>query len=444
MICYNLFVIVSVIGAGLAGCEAALYLARRDVSVKLIDIKPQKMTPAHNSTCFGELVCSNSLKSTDINTAGGLLKAELELLNCSLIKIAKGCTVAAGAALAVDRKKFEDNVTNAIKAEKLIDVECKEVEDFLETGISCPQYTVIATGPLTTGKLADNIAARLNGGLYFFDAAAPIISYESIDLTQTFVADRYGKGESTGGDYINCPLAKDEYYIFVNELVSAKTAPLKSFETDVKTFAGCQPVEYIAKNGRDSLRYGPMRPVGLRLPDGTRPYAVLQLRRENADGTMYNLVGFQTNLTFSEQIRVFGLIPALKDAEYYRYGVMHRNTYINAPSVINNRFECKNYPSVYVVGQLSGVEGYVESIAAGLIAAIDISNKIGGRPPLELPETTILGALTNYLTKPRDNFQPMNANFGLLPPVEARKKDERKKAYGERSIRDLKIKIMQL
>jgi len=489
---------VTVIGAGLAGCETALYLAKRGVSVKLIDIKPKKLTPAHSSKAFGELVCSNSLKSTDISTAGGLLKAELEILGCSLLEIAKGCTVAAGSALAVDRKKFEDSVTNAIKTEKLIEVECREVEDFVGAGSDRPQYTVIATGPLTTGKLADNISKCLGGGLYFFDAAAPIVSYESLDLEKTFIADRYGKRsichcekptatkQSHGagsiheiassampprndrgmhnvimseakqsyrtteqGDYINCPLTKDEYYTFVDELITAKTAPLKNFddqrsktvENDIKTFAGCQPVEYIAKSGRDSLRHGPMRPVGLRLPDGTRPYAVLQLRRENANGTMYNLVGFQTNLTFGEQKRVFGLIPALKNSEYLRYGVMHRNTYINAPTSINSRFECLNYPNVYVAGQLSGVEGYVESIASGLITAIDIVNKIEGKPPLELPQTTILGSLTNYLTRPNNNFQPMNANFGLLPPIDVKKKDERKRAYGERAIKDLRLKI---
>ena len=492
-------------------------MAKRGVCVKLIDIKPKKLTPAHSSRAFGELVCSNSLKSTDNNTASGLLKAELEILGCSLLEIAKGCTVAAGSALAVDRKKFEENVTNAIKAEKLIEIECREVEDFSGLG----GYTVIATGPLTTGKLADNISKCLGGGLYFFDAAAPIVSYESLDLEKCFVGNRYGKtfsayektdtaqechfdrakraekshkkttqerceeeisplaslgrndtrhqrneGETGGeqGDYINCPLTKDEYYTFVDELITAKTAPLKNFDTrsnfaclqgqncdddqrsktvenDIKTFAGCQPVEYIAKSGRDSLRYGPMRPVGLKLPDGTRPYAVLQLRRENANGTMYNLVGFQTNLTFGEQKRVFGLIPALKNCEYLRYGVMHRNTYINAPTVINSRFECLTYPNVFVAGQLSGVEGYVESIASGLITAIDIVNKIEGKPPLELPQTTILGSLTNYLTRPNNNFQPMNANFGLLPPVDVRKKDERKRAYGERAIKDLRLKI---
>jgi len=429
-------VVVTVIGAGLAGSEAALQLAKRGINVKLIDIKPKKMTPAHSSKAFGELICSNSLKSTDISTASGLLKAELDILGCRLLDIAKSCTVAAGAALAVDRRKFEDSVTTAIKSEKLIKAECSEVEDFDGLG----DYTIIATGPLTTGKLADSISERLGGGLYFFDAAAPIVSYESIDLSKTFVADRYGKGDGTGGDYINCPLTKDEYYTFVDEVIAAKTAPLKSFE-DIKTFGGCQPVEFIAKGGRDSLRYGPMRPVGLRLLDGTRPYAVLQLRRENANGTMYNLVGFQTNLTFAEQKRVFGIIPALKNAEYHRYGVMHRNTYINAPTSINSRFECINYPTVYVAGQLSGVEGYVESIASGLIASLDIIGKVNGKLPLKLPQTTMLGSLTDYITRPNNNFQPMNANFGLLPMIDIRKKDERKRAFAERAIKDLKLKI---
>ncbi|MCL2847504.1 MAG: methylenetetrahydrofolate--tRNA-(uracil(54)-C(5))-methyltransferase (FADH(2)-oxidizing) TrmFO [Firmicutes bacterium] len=408
----------TIIGAGLAGAEASYQLAKRGVKVTLIDAKPKQRSPAHHSDNFCELVCSNSLKSLDICTAHGLLKAELEMLDSFILATAKKHAVPAGSALAVDREAFSKEITELLYNHPNIEIVNELVEEF-PLDVPC----IIATGPLTMGNLANKIKEEFAGNLYFYDAVAPIVSRESIDFDSAFVADRYGKSGDDGDPaYINCPMEKDEYLHFVSELLKAEKAPLHEFEKDIKVFEGCMPVEVLASRGVDTLRFGPLKPVGLVCPKtDRRPYAVVQLRQENASATMYNLVGFQTNLKFNEQKRVFGLIPALKEAEFLRYGVMHRNTFVNAPEVLNCDFSTKKYPNIYIAGQLSGVEGYLESVASGLLSAISLFNKFGRQnvvPTIfSLPPTTILGALTAYITTPNQNFQPMNANFGLLPPL---------------------------
>ncbi len=425
---------VNIIGAGLAGCEAAFRLSKKGVQVRLIDGKPSVKTPAHSSNDFGELVCSNSLKSDAFSTASGLLKAELRLLDCELIKIADSVKVPAGSALAVDREKFSEAITRKIIEDKNIEIVSKAVEDWDED-----EYTIIATGPLTFTPLAKKIAEKLGDGLHFYDAAAPIVDGSTIDYSRAFTADRYGKGE---GDYVNCPMTKEEYEIFYDALISAECAILHEFEkSDV--FEGCMPVEIMAKRGKDTLLFGPLRPVGFFDENGKRHYGVVQLRRENTEGSAFNIVGFQTNLKFSEQKRVFSLIPALKNAEYLRYGVMHRNTFINAPKTINRHFQCHKYPKTFIAGQLSGVEGYVESIMSGLLAADALYETMNGREPIDLPLDTICGALSAYLERENENFQPMNANFGLLPPPEHRIKDKTaKKTYlSEKSVKSLKNTI---
>ena len=422
--------IVNVIGAGLAGCEAAYQLSKRGIHVRLYESKPIEKSPAHHENTFAELVCSNSLKSDDISTASGLLKAELRRLDSLLIKIADEVKVPAGSALAVDRELFTAKVTEFIKNDKNIEIIPSLVEDWKNDEI-----TIIATGPLTIGKLADNISEKLGGSLHFFDAAAPIVSGESIDYSSAFVGDRYGKGT---GDYVNCPLNKEEYLEFYKALIGAERAKLHDFEKN-DVFEGCMPVEVMASRGVDTLRFGPMRPVGFRDNNGEKPYAVVQLRRENVAGDMFNIVGFQTNLTFPEQKRVFSLIPALKNAEFMRYGVMHRNSFINAPKVINGCFQLKDNPSTFIAGQLSGVEGYVESIASGLMCGINAARLALGEELLQLPGTTIIGALCRYLESENADFQPMNANFGILPPLENKTRDKarNKLLYGDRSLKDL-------
>lgn len=410
----------------MAGCEAALRIAARGHRVRLIESKPER-SPAHKTDMFAELVCSNSLKSTDENTAGGLLKAELDLLDCFLLRFARQTAVPAGNALAVDRQAFSALVTEAIANEPAITLVRERAEDWDPETV-----TVIASGPLTMGGLADRLRERL-GTLYFYDAAAPIVSTESIDFGKAFVGSRYGKGSD---DYVNCPLDKDEYAAFVEALVSAETAELKDFDKR-EVFEGCMPLEIMAKRGPDTLRFGPLRPVGFTHPvTGRRPYAVVQLRKENAAGQMYNLVGFQTNLKFSEQRRVFGMIPALRNCEFLRYGVMHRNSFLNAPEVLDAHFSLRRFPNTFIGGQLSGVEGYVESIAAGLMAGENAIRTVEGKPRAALPETTIIGALTRYLTAPNADFQPMNANFGILPPIlpHIKDKEQRKRAYYLRSV----------
>lgn len=425
---------VKIIGAGLAGTEAALYLAKRGIKVELYDIKPTGFTPAHKSADFAELVCSNSLKSNDIyGNAAGLLKEEMRLLGSAVIKAADASRVPAGNALAVNREQFSRILTDAVKAENNISVFCKEVTEIdVNDG-----YTIIATGPLTTEKLSRRINELVGDGLYFYDASAPIVDAESLDMNYAFFGDRYGKGNN---DHVNCPMNKDEYDAFVTALTTAKRTDLHAFDKrDV--FEGCMPIEVMAERGKETLRFGPLKPTGLDDPKtGRWPYACLQLRRENADGTAYNLVGFQTNLTFGEQKRVFSIIPALKNAEYLRYGVMHRNTFINSPTCLGRDFSLKAYPNVYFAGQIIGVEGYVESAAAGLLAAINIERKINGKDEKYLSRNTVIGSLAAYVCTANADFQPMNANFGILPAPDAIIKDkkEKKKYLAERSLKEIK------
>lgn len=419
---------VNIIGAGLAGCEAAYQLAKRGVKVCLYDIKPKSFTEAHSSPHFAELVCSNSLKSGELTNACGLLKQEMRELDSLIISCADMHRVPAGSALAVDREKFAKEVTERIKGFDNINIVCREVESVEKCG-----FTVIATGPLTTAPLQREIA-RLTGSenLYFFDAAAPIVDGSTVDMEKAFVADRYGKGE---GDYLNCPMDREEYYAFVNELISARTARLHEFE-DAKVFEGCMPVEVMAKRGADSLRYGPLKPVGLSDKSGKMPFAVVQLRKENLEGSYYNLVGFQTNLLFSEQKRVFGMIPALRDAEFVKYGVMHRNTYINSPKVLDKFYRLKGGENIFFAGQICGVEGYVESASSGQVSGINVYRLLCGKAPVDFTNDTMTGALPAYISAENRNFQPMNANFAILKPPDGRIKDKkmRNQAYADRAL----------
>ena len=419
---------VTVIGAGLAGSECALTLARYGIPVTLIDMKPKKNTPAHSMETFCELVCSNSLKSEELSTGSGCLKAELDILSSSVLDIARECRVPAGSALAVDRNKFSKKVHEAILNAD-IEVECRVV-DTIPDGLC-----VIATGPLTDEALSAEIEKLTGQRPYFFDAAAPIVTAESIDMNKAFFGGRYGKG---GDDYLNLPMTREEYLEFYTQLITAECVEVKGFEQE-EVFDGCMPVEVMARRGEDTLRFGPLRPVGFRF-EGTRPYAVLQLRREDKEGKLYNLVGFQTHLKFPEQKRVFGLIPGLKGAEYVRYGVMHRNTYVNSPNCIGEDLFVKARDNVYFAGQITGVEGYMESIASGLVVALKIVERLKG-VSLNIPKTTVLGALIDYtINGGESDYQPLNANFGILPALDVVIKDkkERKLAYSERAIRDMK------
>lgn len=422
---------VKVIGAGLAGSEAANYLAGRGVEVVLYDIKPKSFTPAHSDKNFCELVCSNSLKGKDpYSNACGLLKEEMRLFGSLTMEAAEATSVPAGGALAVDRDDFASFVTEKIKQNRNISVVCKEVEKVPEG------WCIVATGPLTTDKLSGSISSICGGQLHFYDASAPIISRESIDFDRAFFGDRYGKG---GDDYVNCPLTKEEYETFVKELLAAEKAVLHDFEKR-EIFEGCMPLEVMASRGAESLRYANFKPVGLKDKDGNRFYAVLQLRKENIGGTAYNLVGCQTNLKWGEQKRVFSLIPALKNAEFLRYGVMHRNTFINSPTCLNADFSLKTNPQVFFAGQITGVEGYVESAASGLLAAVHMYEKLQGRAPKIPDNTTVLGALSAHISGSTENFQPMNANFGILKPAEKLIKDKKQRyAYlARRAIDDIK------
>lgn len=423
---------VNVVGAGLAGCEAAYQIAKRGIPVRLYEMKPHKKSPAHHTDKFAELVCSNSLKAQRSSSAAGLLKEEMRQLDSLLLKCADKCMVPAGGALAVDRDIFATLVTDAIRSMDNVEVISEEV-----LTIPTDAVTVIATGPLTSDALCSDIINMMGGSLSFFDAAAPIVTAESIDSETSFAQSRYDKGD--GDDYINCPLNKEEYEIFYKELVSAERAPLHDFDVaDPKVYEGCMPIEVMAQRGEDTIRFGPMKPVGLRDPrTGHRPWACLQLRRENAEGTMYNLVGFQTNLKFPEQKRVFGLIPALKNAEFVRYGVMHRNTFIDSPRVLCSDYSAKSRDTLFFAGQLTGVEGYMESASAGLMAGINAACKILGKETLTLPPETMIGALARYITDGSvTKFQPMGASFGLLPELPNRSRDKkiRGEQYAQRSL----------
>ncbi len=424
---------VTVIGGGLAGSEAAYYLASHGIKTTLVEMKPKKFTPAHEREGYGELVCSNSLKSNDVYAnACGLLKEEMRRLGSMLMEAAEASKVPAGAALAVDREKFSAYITEKLKNCPNLTLVCEEVTSLPTLDEEGGRYAIIATGPLTAEGLSEDILRATGGALHFFDASAPIVSAESIDMENAFTGDRYGKGT---GDYINCPMTKEEYYAFVDALLAAEKANLHEFEKG-EIFEGCMPVEVMASRGRDTLRYGTLKPVGLFDEEGKRPYAVLQLRKENEYGTAYNLVGFQTNLKFPEQKRVFSMIPALKNAEFLRYGVMHRNTYIQSPTVLNQNFSCKNNRRLFFAGQITGVEGYVESGASGLLAAIHIADEILERTPRVFDERTVCGALEKHISTPTKDFQPMNANFGILAPlpVRIRDKKERYRALAERAL----------
>ena len=426
---------VNVIGAGLAGCEAAWSLARYGINVRLYEMKPQKFTPAHKYGGFAELVCSNSLKAARLESAAGLLKAEMEMLGSLTVPCAKENSVEAGGALAVDREKFSDAVTEKIKNSPYIEVIEEEVTKLPEG------TTIIATGPLTSGAMADVIKKLCGEGLSFYDAAAPIVTYESLDQDKVFFASRYDRGDA---DYINCPMNKEEYQAFYRALIGAERVQLKDFETHpFSVYEGCMPIEVLSSRGEDTMRFGPMKPVGITdKRTGKRPYAVVQLRRENREATLFNLVGFQTNLKFGEQKRVFSMIPGLENAEFMRFGVMHRNTFINSPVLLNADFSMRERPEIYFAGQMTGVEGYMESAASGIIAGTAAARKILGLEPISLPRDTMLGALSAYISDPFNDgkFQPMGANMGILPDIGVRIKDKKEKygVYAKRAVDSLR------
>ena len=412
---------VNVIGAGLAGCEAAWALARYGIDVKLYEMKPEKYTPAHKYSGFAELVCSNSLKAARLESAAGLLKTEMEMLGSLTVPCAKENAVEAGGALAVDREKFSDSVTARIKSDPHIEVIGREVTELPEV-----------------------IKQLCGEGLSFYDAAAPIVTYDSLDMEKVFFASRYDRGDA---DYINCPMNKEEYQAFYHELIGAERVQLKDFETHpFSVYEGCMPIEVLASRGEDTMRFGPMKPVGITdKRTGKRPYAVVQLRRENREGTLFNLVGFQTNLKFGEQKRVFSMIPGLENAEFMRFGVMHRNTFINSPMLLNADFSMRERPEIYFAGQMTGVEGYMESAASGIIAGTAAARKLLGLEPVQLPRDTMLGALSAYISDPFNDgkFQPMGANMGILPDIGVRIKDKKEKygVYAKRAVESLQREL---
>ena len=426
---------VTVMGGGLAGCEAAWALATRGVPVRLVEMKPIRRSPAHRTDELAELVCSNSLKAARIDSAAGLLKEEMRRFGSVCMAAADESRVDAGGALAVDRDRFSAAVSRRIHEHPLIEVEHREVTAIPEGPV------IVASGPLTSDALAEDIARLCGDGLHFYDAAAPIVTAASVDPATSFRASRYDNESSGAGDYINCPLNKAEYEAFHAALVSAETAPLHDFDVAApEVYEGCMPIEVLAKRGADSIRFGPMKPVGLRDPrTGHRPWAVLQLRAENAEGTLYNLVGFQTNLKFGEQKRVFGMIPALANAEFVRYGVMHRNTFLRSPELLTSGFRFRDRKDLWFAGQMTGVEGYMESASSGMLAGINCARALTGREELVLPRTSMMGALSAYVAAPNVNFQPMGANFGILPPLETpiRDKRERYAALAARGLADL-------
>ena len=425
---------INVFGAGLAGVEAANIIASHGIRVKLYEMKPKSFSPAHKSENFAELICSNSLKAARVNSAAGLLKEEMKRLGSLLVPIALETAVPAGGALAVNRDIFSEKATRSILNNPLIEVIHDEVTEIPEDGI-----TIVATGPLTSGKLADAISEICGGFLSFFDAAAPIVSADSLDMSKCFRQSRYDKGDD---DYINCPMNKEEYENFISELTQAERAPVHDFDVNnPKVYEGCMPVEVMAQRGVDTLRFGPLKPVGLRDPrTGHRPWAVVQLRTENKENTLYNLVGFQTNLKFPEQKRVFGMIPGLENAEIIRYGVMHRNTFLNSPKLLNGDFSLRNAPNIFFAGQITGVEGYMESASSGLMAGINAVRRYKGEETVVLPETTMIGALSRYISSSvSSDFQPMGANFGVLPAIEPKIKDKKLRytALSDRALEDL-------
>lgn len=432
-----------VIGAGLAGCEAAMQLARRGIQVELYEMKPVKFTPAHKYEGFAELVCSNSLKASRVDSACGLLKEEMRRFGSVICEAAEKTAVPAGGALAVNRTAFSDEVTRIVRSNPNITVISEEVTEFPE------ENAIIATGPLTSDALANKIRERCGDYLSFYDAAAPIVTAESIDFSIAFEQSRYDKG---GADYVNCPMNKDEYDAFYNALINAESAPLHEFDVPeesagLRVYEGCMPVEVLAKRGYDSVRYGCMKPVGLTDPrTGKRPFAAVQLRKENVEGTLYNIVGFQTNLKFGEQKRVFSMIPGLQNAEFARYGVMHRNTFLCSPRLLDEHFMLKGSKNVFFAGQMTGVEGYVESAASGIMAGRALADILDGKQPLSLPRTTMTGALAWYVANAwTHNFQPMGSNMGILPPLEDDIRDKKLKyqRLAERSLKDLEEVMKQ-
>ena len=441
---------VIVIGGGLAGTEAALQIAKRGIKVKLYEMKPTKFSDAHSNENLAEIVCSNSFKSNLLTNACGLLKEELRILGSELIPIADSNSVPAGQALAVDREEFSKKVTEKIENEPNIEVIRKEI-----TEIPKDKYVVIATGPLTSNDLANQIQEMLGQKqLYFYDAAAPIVEKDSIDMNIAFYGDRYSEEKGRDEDYnewierikneeasyINLPMNKEEYEKFYNELINAEVVVLHEFEKR-EIFEGCMPIEIMAKRGEDTLRFGPLKPVGFDDPrTGKRPYAVVQLRQDNKEGNLYNLVGFQTNLKYGEQKRVLNLIPGLENASFVKYGVMHRNTYIQSPNLLNNIYQLKNNKKIFFAGQITGVEGYVESISSGFLAGLNIANEILGKESIIMPKETVIGALADYISTPNEKFQPMNANFGILPqlPEKIKDKKERYKRLADKSLNCLK------
>ena len=425
---------VKIIGGGLAGVEAAWQLANKGFKVKLYEMKPLKYSPAHKLSTLGELVCSNSLKAKRLESAAGLLKAEMRMFGSICMECADKCEVPAGGALAVDRHEFSRLITKRIEAHENIEIIREEVCDIPEGNV------IVAAGPLASDALSDSIASLCGEGLHFFDAAAPIVTLESINMEKAFTASRYERGGED--DYINCPMNKEEYEAFYEALITAEGASLHSFDKKKDFYEGCMPIEVLASRGKDTMRFGPMKPVGLRDPrTGHRPWAVLQLRKENSTGTMFNLVGFQTNLKFPEQKRVFSMIPALENAEFVRYGVMHRNTFIDSPRLLNGDFSFRERANLFFAGQITGVEGYMESAASGIMAGINMARRLQGKGTFVLPETTMIGALSRYISDPTVvNFQPMGANFGVLPAIEPkiRDKKERYAALSERAVDSMK------
>lgn len=422
--------IINVIGAGLAGVEACYQLVKRGYKVRLYEMRPQKMTPAHHSENFAELVCSNSLRADGTANAVGVLKKEMEMLDSIVIRFARKHQVPAGGALAVDRDNFSKDITEYLRNHPLVEVIHEEVTEFPKG------HTIIASGPLTSDALSNAIKDKLGEDyFYFFDAAAPIVSKESINFEKAYYKSRYDKGDN---EYINCPMSEEEFNHFYDELINAQVVKPKDFEE--KFFEGCMPFEEMARRGKQTLLFGPMKPVGLNAPDGKRPYAVVQLRQDNVQASLYNIVGFQTHLTWPEQKRIIQMIPGLENASFVRYGVMHRNSFICSPKHLLNTYQLKVEPSIFMAGQITGVEGYVESAQSGIVAGINMIRLLEDKEPLIFPKETVMGSLANYITNASaEDFQPMKANFGILPDFSIRiKKKERKAAYATRALETMK------